>query len=132
MRRFNIPGLLLTLAVILIGCEASTSTSAGPSVSGSGMGNTRSVRVGDEVVLRMPASRQTGAAKWRIAEFDSRMLSLTQRPRLEPAGEGAAQWTTRFVARTPGETEVVFRRTAVSSDAPGEVGERRRFRIRIR
>jgi predicted secreted protein len=116
------------LLVVISGC-ASSST---PSVSGFGLGNDRVVSRGDEVVILLPASSETGRSKWRLTSFDSRMLTVTQTPRLEATGSsGRPQWTVRFVARTPGETEVVLTRNAVGSDGVGTVGERMRFKITI-
>ena len=117
--------LALALAVTLAcGCASSSSE---PSVSGRGLGGIHRVSVGDELVLRFPASKQTGAAKWRLSSFDSLMLTVTQRPRRE-----GDQWIMRFAARTPGDTDVVVTRTATGPDGSGSVGERRRFQIRIR
>ena len=115
----------MALAVTLAcGCASSSSE---PSVSGRGLGGIHRVSVGDELVLRFPASKQTGAAKWRLSSFDSLMLTVTQWPRRE-----GDQWIMRFAARTPGDTDVVVTRTATGPDGSGSVGERRRFQIRIR
>jgi hypothetical protein len=120
------------LALALLGgCESSTSTSSGkPSVSGRTVvpGGTRTVSRGEDVVIRIPAA-DSGKTKWRLTEFDSRMLRLTQRARLDRTNDGRLEWTFRFEARTVGTTEIVLQRTAASS---GDVGERRRITIRIR
>ena len=114
----------MALALSLVfGCAASSSTE--PTASGRGLGGIHRISVGDELVLHFPVSK-TGAAKWRLTSFDSLMLRVTQRPRLE-----ARQWVLRFVARTPGETDVVVTRTATNPDGSGSIGERRRFRVRI-
>ena len=116
--------LVLALALALVfGCAASSSE---PTASGRGLGGIHRVSVGDELVLRFPASKQTGLAKWRLTSFDSLMLRVTQRPRLE-----GKHWVLRFAARTPGETDVVVTRTATGPDGSGSIGERRRFRVRI-
>ena len=94
-------------------------------------GDTRVVGLGDEIVIRFPGVAATGAPRWRLTSFDSLMMSLSQRPRLEDDTRGGRRWTIRFTARTPGETEVVITRTAVDADGRGTIGERRRFRIRI-
>ncbi len=119
--RFLVVALALTL---VFGCATSSSTE--PTASGRGLGGIHRISVGDELVLRMPVSKQTGTAKWRLTSFDSMMLRVTQRPRLE-----GTQMVLRFVARTPGETDVVVTRTATSPDGSGSIGERRRFRVRI-
>ncbi len=117
--------LVLALALALVfGCAASSSE---PTASGRGLGGIHRVSVGDELVLRFPASKQTGLSKWRLSSFDSLMLRVTQRPRLE-----GKQWVLRFAARTPGETDVVVTRTATNPDGSGSIGEQRRFRVRIR
>jgi hypothetical protein len=114
--------LILGLA-LACGCASSSSE---PTASGRGIGGIHRVSVGDELVLRFPVSKQTGAAKWRLTSFDSMMLRVTQRPRLE-----GSQVVIRFAARTPGETDVIVTRTATGPDGSGSVGERRRFRVRI-
>ena len=116
--------LVLILGLTLAcGCASSSSE---PTASGRGIGGIHRLSVGDELVLRFPASKQTGLAKWRLTSFDSMMLRVTQRPRLE-----GSQWILRFVARTPGNTDVVVTRTTTGPDGSGSVGERRRFQIRI-
>jgi hypothetical protein len=125
----NRPSVVIALALVLLaGCASSSSTD--PSVSGFAMGSTRNVSRGDEVVIRLPAA-EGGATKWRVASFDSRMLGMTQRPRLDPGAEGRpGEWTVRFEARAIGETEVVL--TSTGAGGTVAAGERRRFRIRIR
>ena len=114
---------------MLAGC-ATTSGSV-PSVAGSTGSGTRTVSVGDELVIRIPGSAQ-GAATWRVSSFDSLMLQRTQTARRGTAGDGRPEWTARFVARTPGNCEIVLTRTLLGPDGGGEVGERRRYRVRIR
>ncbi len=122
--RWFVPALVPALVLTLVfGCAASSSE---PTASGRGLGGIHRVSVGDELVLRFPASKQTGAAKWRLNSFDSLMLTVTQRPRLE-----GNQWVLRFAARTPGNTDVVVTRTATGPDGAGSIGERRRFQVRI-
>lgn len=115
--------VLVLAATIVCGCASSSSE---PTASGRGIGGIHRVKVGDELVLRFPASQQTGTAKWRLTSFDSLMLTVTQRPQLE-----GKQWVMRFAARTPGDTDVVVTRTATGTDGSGSVGERRRFQVRI-
>ncbi len=59
------------------------------------------------------------------------MLQRTQGFRLAAGSSGRLEWTIRFVARNPGQTDLVFRRQAVGPSGSGEIGERFRFRIRI-
>lgn len=116
--------VVVLTSTIVCGCASSASE---PTASHRGIGGIHRVSVGDELVIRMPASKETGAAKWRLASFDSLMLTVTQRPQLE-----GTQWVMRFAARTPGDTDVVVARTAPGSDGSGSVGERRRFQVSIR
>jgi hypothetical protein len=120
---------LVLHGAILAGC-ATTSGSV-PSVAGSTGSSTRTVSVGDELVIRIPGAAQ-GAATWRVSSFDSLMLQRTQTARRGTGSDGRPEWTVRFVARTPGNCEIVLTRTQLGADGDGEVGERRRYRIRIR
>jgi len=127
--RFMMPTRCCHVLVLILGLALAcgcASSSSEPTVSGRGIGGIHRVSVGDELVLRCPVSKQTGVAKWRLTSFDSMMLRVTQRPRLE-----GSQWILRFVARTPGNTDVVVTRTATGPDGSGSIGERRRFRVRI-
>jgi len=127
--RFMMPTRCCHVLVLILGLALAcgcASSSSEPTVSGRGIGGIHRVSVGDELVLRLPVSKQTGAAKWRLTSFDSMMLRVTQRPRLE-----GNQVILRFAARTPGETDVIVTRTATGPDGSGSVGERRRFRVRI-
>ncbi len=121
---------LLLLGGTLAGC-ATTSGSL-PTVAGSSGGSTRTVSVGDELVIRIPGSAQGGAATWRVSSFDSLMLRRTQTARRGTGTDGRPEWTARFVARTPGNCEIVLTRTRPGPDGKGEIGERRRYRVRIR
>ena len=121
---------LLLLSAILAGC-ASTSRSV-PSVAGSTGGGTRTVSLGDELVIRIPGSAQQGAAAWRVTSFDSLRLRRSQPPRRGTDSDGRPEWTVRFVARNPGNCEIVLTRRLLGPDGEGEIGERRRYRIRIR
>ena len=121
---------LLLLGATLAGC-ATTSGSV-PSVAGSRGGGTRTVSVGDELVIRIPGSARGGAATWRVSSFDSLMLRQTQPARRGTARDGRPEWTVRFVARTPGNCEIILTRTLLGPDGKGEIGERRRYRVRIR
>ncbi|MHC5025104.1 MAG: hypothetical protein ACYTGG_14570 [Planctomycetota bacterium] len=124
----------LVALILLLSAAACSPPRGDPTVSGGFvMGDTRTVSVGDEIVIRFPAQDRTGAAKWRLTSFDSALLRLTQRPQLTPTGQdGSPEWTVRFVARMGGITEVVLTRSLPGADGTGEVGERRRFRIRVR
>ncbi len=121
---------LLLLGATLAGC-ATTSGSV-PSVAGSRGGGTRTVSVGDELVIRIPGSAQGGAATWRVSSFDSLMLRRTQIARRGTGRHADPEWTVRFVGRTPGNCEIVLTRTLLGRDGQGEIGERRRYRVRIR
>ena len=102
------------------------------SLAGGAGSGTRTVSRGNEVVIRFPGAARTGAATWRVSSFDSKMLRPTQRARRGTGSDGRPEWTARFVARNPGNCEIVLTRVAVGPDGEGEVGETRRFRIRIR
>ncbi len=127
--RFMVPTRSCLVLVLVLGLTVAggcASSSSEPTASGRGIGGIHRVSVGDELVLRFPVSKQTGTAKWRLTSFDSLMLRVTQRPRME-----GSQVVLRFAARTPGETDVIVTRTATGPDGSGSVGERRRFRVRI-
>ena len=55
-----------------------------------------------------------------------------QPPRRGTDSDGRPEWTIRFVARNPGNCEIVLTRRLLGPDGEGEIGERRRYRIRIR
>jgi hypothetical protein len=128
MRTMCRPALLLTLALVML---AGCASSGGPSVSGFPLLGSRVVSVGDDVVIRLPTTA-AGGSKWRVTSFDSVMLRRAHRPVLERGSNGRPEWVVRFVARTPGETEIVFTRQALSADGRGSIGERTRFTVRIR
>ena len=133
MRLRSTPALvapLLLLIAMLAGC-ATTSGSV-PLVAGSSGGGTRTVSLGDELVIRIPGSAQAVAPSWRVSSFDSLMLRRTQTSRRGTGSDGRPEWTARFVARTPGNCEITLTRTLLGPDGEGEIGERRRYPIRIR
>ncbi len=115
---------------MLAGC-ATTSGSV-PSVAGARGGGSLTVSFGDELVIRIPGSAQSSAATWRVSSFDSLMLRQTQAARRGTGSDGRPEWTVRFVARTPGNCEIILTRTLLGPDGKGEIGERRRYRVRIR
>jgi len=111
--------------MFLTGCASS-----GAPVTGS-RDRTRTVSVGNEVIIRLPAS--TTSPEWRLASFDSLKMTLTSRPRLvEAESNGEREWVARFIARVPGQVDIEFRRVAAGPNASGPIGERKRFRFRIR
>ena len=121
----------LSLVLVAVAGCASTSRSE-PSVAGSTGSGTRTVSLGDEVVVRIPGSAQQGVASWRVSSFDSVMLRRRQPLRRGTDRDGIPEWTVRFEARTPGNCFIVLTRTSLGPDGTGEVGETRRIQLRIR
>lgn len=120
-----LPACAALLALVLaLGCSGGPSASGGIAIAG-----TRFVSVGDEVTFRLPASEESGVTQWALDSFDSTMLRLGTRPRLETGGP-SPEWVVRFIARRPGTTQVSFRRTT-AGEGSAPAGERRAFRIRI-
>lgn len=120
------------MTIVLVVAGGCASSRSGPVIVGSIGVGTHTVSVGDEVVIRIPGDPGTGAAPWRVSSYDSVMLRLAQAARPATGSDGRTQWTVRFVARTPGNSDIVLTRVAVGTDGTGEIGERRRFKIRIR
>ncbi len=117
--------LVSLLALTLAACSTSP-----VSVTGS-RDRTRSVPVGSEVVIRLPASLPT--PEWRLNSWDSVKLRITRRLALEPAESGSGQeWVARFVTRAPGQVDIEYVRTAIARGADGFVGQNKRFQFRIR
>jgi len=129
----GLAGALVTLFVTLTVSIALVACSSGePTVSGFGFGDSRLVSVGDPVIIRMPASSQTGQPEWRLKSFDSGRLQLVQRPTLEQIGNSnRRQWTIRFVARGLGDTVVELERIRRGNDGRGTIGATRRFTIGV-
>jgi hypothetical protein len=118
--------LVVSMTIILLlaagGCASSGSTSTARS---------RTVARGDTVVFRLPASFRTGPPEWRISEWDSRKLSLTGRTAVDTTAD-PPEWVFQLIARNTGQTEVEFTRTRAAPGAEGAVGDRQRFRVRVR
>jgi hypothetical protein len=115
--------LLILAALAETGCIASKVT-----VSEAG-GDPHKVKVGGEVVVVLPASRQT--REWQLTRVDPIVLPMTMEPRLVSTGTNA-EWIARFEPRKPGTAEIEFTRVAVGADLEARVGQRRRYRFDIR
>jgi hypothetical protein len=93
-------------------------------MSGLGFGQSRNVRVGEIVELRVPLD-EGGQRRWRLASYDSRYLRVAQAPQVQQLADGSLAVVFRARASLPGKTEVELSEV-------GEDGRRVRFTVRIR
>lgn len=91
-------GALLLSGPALTGC-------GGPQVSGFPILNSRTVRVGETVEVRLPA---TAERQWRMTRYDSVYLAPLGQPELAASTSGQTV-TWRFQARIAGETQLEMR-----------------------
>ena len=98
---------VLLLTVVLIGIEAGCAGGggSGPQLSGFGIGDSRSVSVGEMIDMRLPL-REDGSREWRVTSWDSRYISIASRPEFITGANGRPEMLLRARARTPGETTI--------------------------
>lgn len=109
MRSITIGATLLTAVLLLSGCAGS------PSVSGFPILNTRVVRVGEVVEIRIPTDA-AGQRRWRVTAFDSSYLAAAGRSDVAGAPpDGDVVFLAR--ARREGETTVQFTERLTAAEA---------------
>lgn len=102
---FAVVVALAAVCPALPGCS-----SGGPKVSGFGLFDSRSVKVGDTVEFRLPYDLERGL-EWRVDSYDSLYLVLKERLQVElEPGQARGEMIVRMYAKTPGDTSVSFRR----------------------
>ncbi|MBL0921526.1 MAG: protease inhibitor I42 family protein [Phycisphaerales bacterium] len=115
--RLLIAALLGALAFL----PGSAGCGGGPQVSGTALFNTRIVREGDPVEIRLPFDRVVGL-EWTLESYDSRYLSYQGRT-YAMDDDNTGTLIVRFFAKLPGETELTLRRRYAKKGSSGAMGE---------
>lgn len=110
------PAVLLTFVVCLqAGCKT-----GGPTIEGGGgLIGPKRVHVGEQFDVSQPFDPKTGA-EWKLTSYDSLVVYPKDFPRVEPGPDGKMHRKIRFVAKTPGETDLIFSRRRFRVVKPGE------------
>lgn len=113
-RTFAITVLSLALA-LQVGCKNS-----GPTIEGAGgLIGPKRVRVGEQFDVSQKFDPKTGA-EWRLTSYDSAIVFPRDFPRLETGNDGSMHRKIRFIANTPGSTDLVFSRRKRQVLKPGD------------
>lgn len=93
----------------------------------------RRVKVGEVFTISQPIDPQTGA-EWRLNEYDSAFVAPSGQPHMEPGQNGSYTRIVPFIAKSPGETQLVFlrrNREPVKYGEPLPEPERKVVRLKI-
>ena len=123
--------MLIAMTAIpgLAGCQSSSvKVDGGVNLLGS-----RRLKVGEEFTVSQPFDAQTGA-EWRLSEYDSAFVAPSGQPRIEGGEGGSYTRVVPFIAKSPGETELVFlrrNREPLKYGEPLPEPERKALKIKI-
>jgi len=109
VNRLAMPACAMLLAAmtlsLLAGCQSSSvKVDGGLQLLGS-----RRVKVGEVFTISQPFDAKTGA-EWRLTEYDSAFIAPQGSPRLEGGTGGSYTRVVPFIAKSPGDTQLVFQR----------------------
>jgi hypothetical protein len=117
------------LSMMLAGCK-----SGGVQIDGGkGLIGPRRVHVGETFDITQPFDVRTGA-EWELIEFDSKIVQLTAFRPVDTSDVNSMVRIMRFVAKAPGETDLVFakrNREPHQSALPPEPRERKTITVRV-
>lgn len=109
MKFTSVCAAVLAATLLMGGCAGS------PIISGFPIFNTRVVRVGETVEIRIPTDAQ-GQRRWRVTEFDSAYLMAVGRSDVGgPPANGEVVFLAR--ARREGETSIRFSEVLTATEA---------------
>jgi hypothetical protein len=112
---------ILAITLLAFGCGLNFGcNSGGPTIEGGGgLIGPKRVRVGEQFDISQPFDPKSGA-EWKLTSYDSVIVYPKDFPRVETGSDGTLHRKIRFIARAPGETDMIFARRRLQVVKPGE------------